>query len=189
MTERADRRAPLHGRLAVISALLVAFSSVRAAAQGHQGLQDPATVTAQGIVNFLPRGAEFNLGNFPGEVLISVSVLGAVPRPGLYHVPKQTDLLRLLTLAGGVAPNADLEETVLKRGLGGKEVAMSIDLEALVSRIDVENPTLQTGDVIFVPVKEPLISPETSSVLAFVATMLSIITTAILLEDRLGSEK
>jgi len=120
--------------------------------------------------------------------LIPIHVLGAVVRPGLYHVPKHTDLLYLITVAGGAPPNAELTEAVIKRRVSGQEEVIAVDLEKLMTARDGRNPTLMAGDVVFVPMDEPLISQETSGLLAFIATMLSIITTSILLEDRLSRD-
>lgn len=46
----------------------------------------------------------------------TISILGAVNRPGVYPLEKPTTLLEALSLAGGVAPAAGPTATILRRG-------------------------------------------------------------------------
>ncbi|WP_374031200.1 SLBB domain-containing protein [Bdellovibrio bacteriovorus] len=47
------------------------------------------------------QASEYIFRSSPKESLISVQLLGAVYKPGIYYVPANTELLKLLTLAGG----------------------------------------------------------------------------------------
>ena len=58
-----------------------------------------------------PRAAEYIFRSAPKEALIGVQLLGAVKNPGVYYIPPTTDLLKLLSLAGGEA-DADLSEII-----------------------------------------------------------------------------
>jgi polysaccharide export outer membrane protein len=77
-----------------------------------------------------------------------VQVLGAVARPGVYHLRGPTTLLQVISEAGGVAP-VGVNEVRLTRGSQADKVAVIPWDEILASgRGDVE---LASGDVIFVP--------------------------------------
>lgn len=168
-------------------AILMALSMLLSASTGARA-QETRQPSASLPEVSMPRGSEFGIGRYPGEVLLPVHVLGAVGRPGLYHVPIRTTLLELLTQTGGLNPQAAVSEVSIKRSKGGHEHIKVVDIDRLLTQIGVENPILEAGDIVFVPPREPLISPEASSILAFVLTVLSLITTMILLEDRLSRD-
>jgi polysaccharide export outer membrane protein len=79
-----------------------------------------------------------------------VSVLGLVNRPGRY--PIETNGMRLsdmLAQAGGVAAGGS-DSAVLSGIRGGKRFRVEIDVPALFARQEGDDPTVQSGDVIFV---------------------------------------
>src|SRR5207244_1830868 len=61
------------------------------------------------------RGNEFVSGDTPGAVLMKVNLWGAVNRPGIHYVPLRTDLVTLLSYAGGPMPNAEMDQMLIKR--------------------------------------------------------------------------
>lgn len=69
----------------------------------------------------------------------SVSIIGAVNRPGEVGLPGDWSLLEALTAAGGLAENRGEEIHVLRRADNGLSDQISISVEQLVSRAD---PTL-----------------------------------------------
>jgi polysaccharide biosynthesis/export protein len=77
-----------------------------------------------------------------------VQVLGAVGKPGLYHLKGETTVLELLTEAGGVA-GAGVDEIRITHGDEGDQVTM-VPYEALLERGE-GNVTLSGGDIVFVP--------------------------------------
>ena len=97
------------------------------------------------------------------EMTQNVSVLGAVMRPGVYPIEKPTSLAELISLAGGLSPNAGNSLTVThpgdaagSNGLNGgaksaAAPATSINITALLSASDpAANPSVHAGDVITV---------------------------------------
>src|SRR4051812_38256259 len=60
-------------------------------------------------------GSEYVSGNFPGAVLIPINLWGAVGKPGIHHVPTRTDLVTLISLAGGPTGDASLGDVSIKR--------------------------------------------------------------------------
>jgi len=93
----------------------------------------------------------------PGQPTMDVRVWGAVRTPGLYQVERHTDLVELLTLAGGplhAAETANVERTVtvrLARGDSGRAVVFEAPLPDLLAAAATP-PALQAGDVVTVDV-------------------------------------
>lgn len=90
----------------------------------------------------------------PGRPTMDIRVWGGVRTPGVYQVELETDLLEVITYAGGplVGVESDREErdvyVQLVRGdSGGREVVVEDELEALVTG-GVAYPDLQDGDIV-----------------------------------------
>jgi len=81
---------------------------------------------------------------------ISVSVIGAVTKPGIYQMPVESNLLSALALAGGPSKDADLKRTMLVRAENSEaEQRLLIDIEEVVVEGKLELlPTLSSGDTI-----------------------------------------
>jgi polysaccharide export outer membrane protein len=81
-----------------------------------------------------------------------IMVLGAVTKPGPYPAPPGLDtrLLDALTLAGGVTPEADLEQVQVLRG---GQAASTVSIRSLLLAGDPQNNLeLRVGDTVVVPV-------------------------------------
>lgn len=98
----------------------------------------------------------------------NVSVLGAVMRPGTYPIEKPTTVMDLISLAGGLAPNAGSTATISHQAdshapavvnasvttnnasaTANKDSIFSISLTSLMSSKDLAaNVTVRAGDVI-----------------------------------------
>ena len=116
----------------------------------------PATVAAQQKDDYL-LGEERRL-----EMV--VHVLGEVARPGEYRVSDDTNVLELLSKAGGGSGLAKLSEVTITRMSANTEVAGSIghvpasgqrvihvNIESILAGKTAEVPGLQPGDVVMVP--------------------------------------
>jgi len=57
--------------------------------------------------DFMNQASRYQLGN-KDEILMNVNVWGYVARPGQYVVPRNTDLISLISFAGGPAKGANL---------------------------------------------------------------------------------
>ncbi len=68
---------------------------------------------------FKTRLSEFFYNQNKVDVLVSVKLIGNVNKPDLYHLPKDTALLTLLSIAGGPSKNADTEKITLSSRGGG----------------------------------------------------------------------
>lgn len=77
-----------------------------------------------------------------------VFVTGQVDAPGRYAVPRGGDVWSAIRTAGGESSTADLSGVILQRG----EREIDVDLAAYLTRRSTEPlPTLEPGDVVFVP--------------------------------------
>ena len=94
----------------------------------------------------------------PGDVVAVrsaavVYVVGAVNKPGAFHVPghEQLTVLRALALGGGVTPIAATQDVqVLRHGGTAGRAEMTVDLDALLAGRTPDIP-LHPQDVLFVP--------------------------------------
>jgi len=77
----------------------------------------PGSVLGQneGTPSALNRASQYYLGD-KGEVLMKINVWGYIERPGQYVVPRHTDLISLISFAGGPREGANLSEVKIIRG-------------------------------------------------------------------------
>jgi len=100
-----------------------------------------------------PRGAQYFLGT-DDQLLIKVNVWGFVAKPGQYLVPSETDLLSLISFAGGPREGAKLSNIKLIRARKANDQTnkiLRIDIDKFIK--DGKNsliPQLEPGDTIIV---------------------------------------
>lgn len=82
------------------------------------------------------------------------SILGMVTKPGVYDISAKTTLLELISMAGGLSPEAGDTATIKREGTkdtSGNSQEMTIDLRRLVDKGDSAlNIQIMEGDKIFV---------------------------------------
>jgi hypothetical protein len=87
----------------------------------------------------------------PGELTMQVNIWGLVNHPGRYEVSIATDLVQLVSYAGGPAADADLSSVRLTRFLktegGVTKSELLVDLDKLY-RVNDASLILQPGDTI-----------------------------------------
>jgi hypothetical protein len=130
---------------ALVGAILLAgtpwFSADAQITSG--GLSAPSSTSA----------ASFYYVSKPGELTMQVNVWGYVRNPGRYEIPTSTDLIQLLSYAGGPIQDAKIDEVkvtrFIKRESGISRGEFVVDLQDL-SKIDQAQLVLYPGDTIFV---------------------------------------
>lgn len=89
----------------------------------------------------------------PGELTMQVNVWGQVIHPGRYEVSIQTDLVQLLSYAGGPGPDAKMASVKITRFIrtdnGVSKSENFVNLENLY-RVNDSQLILQPGDTIFI---------------------------------------
>ncbi len=98
------------------------------------------------------RAAQYYLGT-TDQVLMPVNVWGFVNMPGQYMVPLETDLVSLLSWAGGPREDARIKRIRVVRTLaeGDSSVVIDVDVKSYVDTGNLkENPILLPGDTVVV---------------------------------------
>jgi hypothetical protein len=86
------------------------------------------------------------------ELHIDVQIWGQVFRPGQYSVPDRTDLVGLISYAGGPTEDAKLKKVQVLRPLAPGDRVQEVDLEAFLKSGDpLLIPRLAPGDVVVIP--------------------------------------
>lgn len=128
------------------------------------------------------RAAEFIYRSSAKESLIGVQLMGAVNKPGIYYVPPSTDILKLITLAGG-AGDADLSDVIVKKTDPSAGGVFKVNVEKLIKAPStVQQLRLAQDDFVYVPKREPWISNDVSRSITIVSLITSIILTGVLIE-------
>ncbi len=100
-----------------------------------------------------PRGAQYFLGT-DDQLLIKVNIWGFVAKPGQYLVPSDTDLISLISFAGGPRDGAKLSSIKLirtKNSTDSTKVIMSVNVKEFIKKGEESLiPQLQPGDTIIV---------------------------------------
>jgi competence protein ComEA len=129
-----------------------------------------------------PRAAEYIYRSSPKESLIGVQLLGAVKNPGIYYIPTNTDVLKLLALAGG-SEDADLSEILVRKTDPTQAGVYELDVKKLMkSTANVKPFKLAQDDFVYVPKREPWISNDVSKTITIVSLIATIVLTGVLID-------
>ncbi len=124
----------------------------------------------------------FNL-NRDKRMTIRVNFVGGVARPGIHHVPDNTNLLDAVALAGGVQNDADPEKVLIKRKAKDKFETIEYDLADVLSDRDAPYPELRNNDTILIEGK----SRTTENVilgLSIVGSIVAIVSGYLIIADK-----
>ncbi|MCB0416539.1 MAG: hypothetical protein H6617_11590 [Bdellovibrionaceae bacterium] len=127
--------------------------------------------------------SEYRAGNLPDSLLVPVRLLGAVPKAGVHYIPKRTDLVTLLSYAGGLLPSAE-GYLIIKRRVGNEFKNYRLKLDRLADADENSIPLMQEDDLVYIPFFRPVIHPDTMQMISVVATVLSIAVSATVLIGR-----
>ncbi|MGC9363201.1 MAG: polysaccharide biosynthesis/export family protein [Fidelibacterota bacterium] len=117
---------------------LIFFSLIMTLSIALMG-QDPSRLQSSARAN----ASRYILSSTGDALLMTVKVWGEVQRPGLYDVPIGTDLIELLSSAGGPKETAQLSKIRVIR-------SSTKDREGEVFKIDIKH-YLDTGDESIIP--------------------------------------
>jgi polysaccharide export outer membrane protein len=82
------------------------------------------------------------------ELLMNVQIWGQVKSPGLYSLPEGSDVVTLLSLAGGPTENADLSRVkVLRKGIE-RDSLYTLNVKKSLLSGEKEMVLLQPGDIV-----------------------------------------
>jgi len=114
----------------------------------------PGTLSAQGLTPDILRtsAASYYYVAKAGELTMQVNIWGFVKNPGRYEVPTSTNLVQLVSYAGGPITDATLDDVTITHERGGLvsgDLERSVDLENL-SELGPEDLLLYPGDTVFI---------------------------------------
>jgi SLBB domain-containing protein len=118
------------------------------------------------------RISEYFYNKTGAEVLRSIKLLGLVNRPGIYHVPDNTSLTTLLSIAGGTDHGADLKEITISNPDG---TSVKMDLSQQLSTGKDFN--LKPNDIIYIPEKKSTFDRDATNTVVVVSTIVSLLLT------------
>ena len=106
-----------------------------------------------GLAPALGSAASYYYVSKPGELTMQVNIWGSVRNPGRYEVPTSTDLIQLVSFAGGPNQGADMSDVRVSR-FGSKDGGIarhrvSVNLDDLPD-VELAKLTLYPGDTIFI---------------------------------------
>jgi len=139
------------------------------------------------------QASEYMYRSSPKESLISIQLLGAVQKPGVYYVPTNTDLLKVLTLAGGSTNGGDISEVMVRKmepekwaqvrskALDEYRGTYEVDVQELIRQGGGESLKMNHDDLIYVPPRETMVSPEASKTITLVSVVMSMALTGLLI--------
>ncbi len=121
------------------------------------------------------RGAgvsEYYFRNDSDDILVPVYLIGAVNKPGLYHVPIKSDLVNLLAISGGTTSDAELDSVQIRNRQTNQ--IKEIDFVKMIASSTSVAPSLTGNEVVFIPTKTPTFSTNTVSVIGVISGLLGI---------------
>ena len=173
----------------VIMACLMTWSSFSVVSVAHA-----EEISLLNDIKQPQQSQEYIFRSSPKESLISVQLLGAVNKPGVYYVPSNTDLLKLITLAGGSTTNGDMSEVTVRKlepktwaeikskAVNEYQGAYEVDAEKVIKYGGSKQLRLAQDDFVYVPQKSSMLSSEASRNLTVISVGLSIILTGLLIQ-------
>jgi len=130
-------------RRTILISLLLIFESAAVFAQQSQRI-----IASPG--GNMDRAAQYYIGD-ANELLMRVNVWGRVMKPGQYFVPSTTDLITLISAAGGPADKSRMDNVhIVRSGEGGSEVII-VNIKKYLKTGDIrEIPQLKPEDTVIV---------------------------------------
>ena len=92
------------------------------------------------IPKHIESGAQYFIGD-ENQLLMKINVWGRVEKPGQYYVPSDTDLITLISVAGGPADKSRLDNVRVVRAVSSGSEVIHVDIKKY----------LKTGDRNLIP--------------------------------------
>ena len=89
----------------------------------------------------------------PGEITMPINLWGHVRNPGRYEVPISTDIVQLVSYAGGPMAEANLSSVKIARVVRGVDAVRTVEFDVNLDhldKLDEKARRLEPGDTIFI---------------------------------------
>ena len=129
------------------------------------------------------KGTEYISGSYPGAVLMPVSLMGAVGKAGVHHVPTKVDLLTFLSFAGGPNGDADIKEITLRRRAHGQEDVFDLNLNKIMHGPAKDIPIMEPNDIVYIPKKEEWVSSNSLKWITVLSLFTASVVSALVIND------
>ena len=136
-----------------------------------------AQTESSGVFSYNPGAVYQYSGSLTGteQLKIRTYIWGQVRNPGLYIVPDDTDLLTLISSAGGPTENAKLSKIRIIRSTAESEKVIWVDLKEYLETGQAELiPILKPGDTVIVSGSTYYAFTKAVNWLSQIAVMLSV---------------
>ena len=130
--------------LSFVVILLSLFVSSRGNAQLESGIGPSLTGSSPAAYYYISK---------PGEITMPVNLWGYVKNPGRYEVPISTDLVQLVSFAGGPLAEANIGSVKVTRAVRGESSVRKVEFTVNLNRLDQLDEKalgLEPGDTIFI---------------------------------------
>ena len=98
----------------------------------------------------MSRAAQYYIGD-TNELMMKVNIWGRVLKPGQYFVPSTTDLITLISVAGGPADKSRMDNVRIVRSTEGGSEVIEVNIKKYLKTGDArEIPQLKPEDTIIV---------------------------------------
>lgn len=128
-----------------------------------------------------PKGSEYISGTTYDNKMMEVKLIGEVQKPGIHLLPVNSKFTNLLSYAGGPTKDADVSNITIKRKIPKGYKNIELDFEEFMQN-DNNDLTLMPNDLVYIKRQDEFISSRT---LTIVATVLGMVVSAIVIEDKL----
>jgi hypothetical protein len=108
------------------------------------------------------------------DALMAIRLLGAVGKPGIHYVPYDTDLITLISLAGGTTDRAMMNDVSIRRRSKNQNQIVKVNLDTLFENADTQPPALVANDTILIPQRNPAVSENLLQTVALISGIASI---------------
>ncbi len=112
----------------------------------------------------------------PGEITMFVNIIGMVQKPGRYEISRETDVVKLLALAGGPTTNALLGSVRIAHAAGsdsgGRGTERTVDLRRL-DRLTAADAALRPEDTVCVDASAWVVFRDVVSLISVIAIVAS----------------
>jgi len=124
----------------------------------------------------------------PGELTMQVNLWGFVRNPGYYEIPTSTDLVQLLSYAGGPIQDATLGNVKVTRNIKNEDGSSgrwsyTVDLEDL-EEVPTDQLLLYPGDTIFIDYSSWLTMRDIFQVITVAAVVTTAVSSVIIAASR-----